>query len=164
MGYVWELWQFMIFLVFHSIKLAIKKTWFPLVRLLKEMLTHFKHTVQTHRNKNKVDDTKIEKQNMRQTENKVMYEIFIILTWPDSYYSTLHYTRAHTDSAMSHWGHEAEWIKEDRAHTFSVRGKLLGLQRKGSDVGAQHLDGAQHPGGGLQGGEGWTGWAKLFRL
>lgn len=55
-------------------------------------------------------------------------------------------------------------IEEDRAHTFSIRGKRLRLQRKGSDVGAQDLDGAQHPGGGLQGGEGWTGWAELFRL
>lgn len=44
--------------------------------------------------------------------------------------------------------------EEDRAHTFSVRGKRLRLQRKGSDVGAQDLDGAQHPGGGLQGGGG----------
>lgn len=78
----------------------------------------------------------------------------------------------HVNSHITQWGHVAQvcdidmtlGIEEDRAHTFSVRGKRLGLQRKGSDVGAQHLDGAQHPGGGLQGGEGWTGWAELFRL
>lgn len=54
-------------------------------------------------------------------------------------------------------------IEEDRAHTFSVRSKRLRLQRKGSDVGAQDLDGAQHPGGGLQGGEGWTGWGGALQ-
>lgn len=87
-------------------------------------------------------------------------------------YPTTHTQAAHINAQISHWGHVAQLcdidmtfgIEEDRAHTFSVRGKRLGLQRKGSDVGAQDLDGAQHPGGGLQGGEGWTGWAELFRL
>lgn len=92
-----------------------------------------------------------------------------ILSHPTAINTQVH---THTNSHSSHWGHVARLcdidktfgIEEDRAHTFSVRGKRLGLQRKGSDVGAQDLDGAQHPGGGLQGGEGWTGWAELFRL
>lgn len=144
------------------------------VRLFKGIFTR---AAAKKKKASKRDVIKIEKHNKRwgrQAETKRWY-----LKHPDSRENSPHTSLTHTrlkthhhPSTPSHWGHVTHvcetqlsfWIEEDRAHTFSIWGEWLGLQRKGSDVGAQHLDGAQHPGGGLQGGEGWTGWAELFRL